>query len=319
LSRDCFLILHHYLKQKIKKMSNTILNPGISNGFGETRAASISHTHETVPTSFIDVKGTRFAYRSFGKNTGIPVIFLQHFTGTMDNWDPAVTNELAKNHPVILFDNKGVGSSDGNTPESVAEMAKDAFDFIDALGYEKVDLLGFSLGGFIAQNLAENHPGLVRKLILAGTGPKGSEGLNELLNVVGSGMVDGPAKVLRNIFFTKTTLGREAGEQFLLRLQSRKEGRDIPASDATVHAQAKAIITFGYEADTTHQQLRNIKQPVLIVNGTEDLIVPSLNSFTLSQHLVNSKLILWSDSGHGGLFQYHQDFVNEAEAFLAAA
>src|SRR6266567_1176159 len=117
-----------------------------------------SHTHETVPTTFINVKGTKFAYRAFGKDTGIPIVFLQHFTGTLDNWDPAVTNGFGKKHPVILFDNKGVGSSDGKTPESVAEMANDAIDFINALGFEKVDLLGFSLGGLIAQNLAERYP-----------------------------------------------------------------------------------------------------------------------------------------------------------------
>jgi len=297
-------------------MSSTILVPGGSGEFEAIRAQSESYTHETVPTSFINVKGTRFAYRVFGKNTGIPVVFLQHFTGTMDNWDPAVTNALAKKHTVILFDNKGVGSSTGKTPESVLEMADDAIDFIYALGFEKVDLLGFSLGGFIAQNLAETYPDLIRKLILAGTGPKGGEGITELLTVVNAGMSDGPAKVLRNLFFTKTKSGYEAGEQFLERLQSRKVNRDIPATEETVNAQAKAIITFGYETDATNQQLRNIKQPVLIVNGTEDLIVPSVNSYVLSKELINSKLILWSDSGHGGLFQYHEDFVNESEIFL---
>ena len=297
-------------------MSNTILIPGASSEFEEIWAQSESHTHETVPTTFINVKATKFAYRAFGKNEGIPIIFLQHFTGTMDNWDPAVTNELAKEHPVILFDNKGVGSSGGKTPESVAEMANDALDFIKALGFEMVDLLGFSLGGFIAQNLAERYPELIRKVILAGTGPKGSEGITELLTVINAGMVDGPDKALRNLFFTKSISGRGAGEEFLQRLQSRKADRDIPASDATVNAQAKAIITYGYETDTAYQQLRNIKQPVLIVNGTEDLIVPSVNSFTLSKYLINSKLILWGDSGHGGLFQYYQDFVDEVEAFL---
>lgn len=299
-------------------MSKTILNPGVRSELGEIWEQSNSHTHETVPTTFLNVKGTNFAYRAFGKDTGIPIVFLQHFTGTMDNWDPAVTNKLAEKHPVILFDNKGVGSSTGKTPESIAEMANDTLDFINALGYKKVDLLGFSLGGFIAQNLAERFPELIRKVILAGTGPKGGEGITELLTVVNAGMSDGPDKVLRNIFFTKTTSGYSAGEQFLQRLQSRKFNRDSPASEETVNAQAKAIITFGYEPDATNLQLRNIKQPVLIVNGTEDLIVPSVNSFILSKELINSKLILWSDSGHGGLFQYHQDFVDEVEVFLAA-
>jgi len=275
-------------------------------------------THETVPTSFIDVKGTKFAYRSFGQPEGIPIVFLQHFTGTLDNWDPALTNELAKTYPVILFDNKGVGSSEGETPATVAEMANDAYDLINALGFKKVYLLGFSLGGFIAQDLAERYPELVSKVILAGTGPKGSEGITEIVNVVTAGMSDGPAKVLRNVFFTKTDKGVEAGEQFLERLQLRKEDRDKPTTGATVNAQATAIITYGYEKDPEYKQLRNIKQPVLVVNGTNDLIVPSVNSFMLSQHLVNSKLILWSDSGHGALFQYSQDLVKETNAFLAA-
>lgn len=282
----------------------------------DLNTSNTAFTHETVPTSFIDVKGTKFAYRSFGQKEGVPIILLQHFTGTMDNWDPAVTNELAKKYPVILFDNKGIGSSDGDTPETVAEMANDAIDFIQALGFEKVYLLGFSLGGFIAQNLAERYPELISKIILAGTGPIGSEGVTEILKVVTEGMADGPDKVLRNIFFTKTTSGRAAGEQFLQRLQLRKDNRDNPTSGAAVNAQAKAIITFGHEKNADHQQLRNIKQPVLIVNGTDDLIVPSVNSFVLSKHLINSKLILWSDAGHGGLFQYHQDFVKEVNAFL---
>jgi len=266
---------------------------------------SAVHTHETVPTTFIDVKGTKFAYRTFGKATGIPLVFLHHFTATLDNWDPAVTNALAMNHPVILFDNKGVGSSGGKTPESIAEMANDAMDFINALGFHQVDLLGFSLGGFIAQDLAERHPDRIRKLILAGTGPKGGEGITELLTAVNNAMADGPAKVLRNLFFTGTTSGRAAGEQFLQRLQARNANRDIPSTDQTINAQAKAIITYGYETDTSYHQLLNIKQPVLIVNGTEDLIVPSINSFILAKYLVNGKLILWGDSGHGGIFQHH--------------
>ena len=275
-------------------------------------------THETAPTIFADVKGIKFAYRSFGQPEGVPILLLQHFTGTLDNWDPSLTNELAKTHPIILFDNKGVGSSEGETPSTIAEMADDAYDFINSLGLEKVYLFGFSLGGFIAQNLAERYPELVSKMILAGTGPKGSEGITEIVNVITAGMSDGPAKVLRNVFFTKTNNGIEAGEQFLERLQLRKENRDTPTSGTTVNAQATAIITFGYEKDPEYQQLRGIKQPVLIVNGTNDLIVPSVNSFTLSQYLVNSKLILWSDSGHGAIFQYSKDFVQAANSFLSA-
>jgi pimeloyl-ACP methyl ester carboxylesterase len=273
-------------------------------------------THETVPTTYVDVKNVRYAYRAFGKKVGLPLVFLQHFTGTMDNWDPAITNAVAQNRYVILFNNKGVASSEGKAPDNVAEMAKDAIDFIEALGYDQVDLLGFSLGGFIAQEIAANRPSLVRKLILAGTGPIASEGVTQLEAVINEGMKDGPANALINLFFTKSERGINAGMAFTNRLKSRTVDRDSPNNAITIAAQAKAIITYGYQQDNDHRQLAAIKHPVLIVNGTSDLIVPTINSFTLSQHLLNSKLIIWSDAGHGGLFQYHKDFNREVEVFL---
>ncbi|HEY9049391.1 MAG TPA: alpha/beta hydrolase [Ohtaekwangia sp.] len=275
-----------------------------------------SYTHETAPTQYVDVKGIKFAYRSFGKQGGIPIVFLQHFTGTMDNWDPAITNALAKNYHVILFNNKGVSTSGGKTPDAVADMAKDAVDFIKALGYNQVDLLGFSLGGFIAQDIAVNNPSLVRKIVLAGTGPIGSEGITKLESVINEGYKDGPANALVNLFFTKSEASINAGKAFMARLQQRTNDRDTPSTNETIGAQAKAIITFGYQKDDEHKQLLAIRQPVLIVNGTSDLIVPSINSYVLSQYIPNSKLIIWSDAGHGGLFQYHEDFVREVEVFL---
>ena len=281
-----------------------------------TLSKAQSFTHETVPTQYIDVKGNQFAYRSFGKEGGIPLVFLQHFTGTMDNWDPAVTNALAKNHRIILFNNKGVSTSSGKTPESVSEMANDAVDFIHALGYKKVDLLGFSLGGFIAQDIAVNYPSLVRKIILAGTGPIGSEGITKLESVINEGFKEGPENALINLFFTKSEESIKAGKAFMKRLQLRTNDRDTPSSNETIGAQAKAIITYGYHEDNDHKQLSAIEQPVLIVNGTSDLIVPSINSFVLAQYIPNSKLIVWSDAGHGGLFQYYEDFVREVETFL---
>lgn len=273
-------------------------------------------THETAPTKSVDVKGTKYTYRSFGKQGGIPIIFLQHFTGTMDNWDPAVTNALAKNHHVILFNNKGVSTSSGKTPDAIAEMAKDAVDFITTLGYRQVDLLGFSLGGFIAQDIATNQSSLVRKLVLAGTGPIGSEGITNLESVINEGFKDGPANALVNLFFTKSEESINAGRAFMRRLQQRTIARDTPSTNETITAQAKAIITFGYQKDDGYKQLLAIKQPVLIVNGSSDLIVPTVNSYVLSQHIPDSKLIIWSNAGHGGLFQYHEDFVSEVETFL---
>lgn len=298
-------------------MKNSIIALAFLFMIGLSSKAQSKYTHETVPTQFVEVKGIKFAYRSFGKEGGIPLVFLQHFTGTMDNWDPAITNALAKTHHIVLFDNKGVASSGGKAPESVSEMANDAFDFINALGYQKVDLLGFSLGGFIAQDIVANHPDLVRKIILAGTGPIGSEGITNLEAVIKEGFKDGPERALVNLFFTKSAKGIAAGEAFTKRLQSRKNDRDAATSNETIGSQAKAIITYGYQKDNDHKQLVSIKQPVLIVNGTYDLIVPSVNSFTLSQNITDSKLIIWSDAGHGGLFQYNEDFVRETELFLA--
>ncbi|MBL0740713.1 alpha/beta fold hydrolase [Chryseolinea lacunae] len=281
-----------------------------------SNTGNTTFTHQTVPTDYVDVKGVKFAYRSFGKQGGIPIIFLQHFTGTMDNWDPAVTNALAKNHHVVLFNNKGVSTSSGKTPDTISEMAKDAIDFIKALGYDQFDLLGFSLGGFIAQDIAANYPMLVRKLVLAGTGPIGSEGITQLESVISDGYKDGPANALVNLFFAKSAKSIEAGRAFMKRLQLRANERDTPSTNETVGAQAKAIITFGYQKDDERKQLLAIKQPVLIVNGTTDLIVPTINSYVLSQYIPNSKLIIWSDAGHGGLFQHHEDFVREVEIFL---
>jgi len=280
---------------------------------------NIVFTHETVPTQYAEVGNTKFAYRSFGKKGDVPIVLLQHFTGTMDNWDPAITNAFAKNREVILFNNRGVATSGGKTPESVSEMAHDAVDFIKTLGYAQVDLLGFSLGGFIAQDIAANNPSLVRKIVLAGTGPIGSDGITKLESVINEGFKDGPANALINLFFTKSADGVNAGKAFMKRLQLRANDRDIPGSNETAGAQAKAIISHGYQKDNGYNQLLAIKNPVLIVNGTSDLIVPSINSFVLSQYIPNSKLIIWSDAGHGGLFQYHVDFIREVDHFLASS
>jgi len=272
--------------------------------------------HQTVPTKTINVNGIDFTYRSFGQTEGIPVIFLQHFTGNMDNWDPEVTNAIATNYPVILFNNKGVGSSKGNTPDNIPEMAQDAVDFIDALGYNKVNLLGFSLGGFIAQYIAVSHPQLVNKLILAGTGSIGGKAIAQLESHLEKAFVDGPDRVLINLFFSKTPNSIKAGEDFLGRLAERQLDRDLPSSQDTIGNQARAIIKYGLDTDENHKLLRSINQPALIVNGSDDMMVDSINSYIMLQNIPNAKLILWSDSGHGALFQYSSDFANEVNNFL---
>lgn len=278
--------------------------------------ASQGYTHQTAPTNIINVNGTDFTYRSFGKKDAMPLVFLQHFTGTMDNWDPEVINAIANHHPVVLFNNKGVGSSKGTTPDNVSAMAQDAVDFIRALGYNKVNLLGYSLGGFIAQQIAVDYPELVDKLILAGTGPQGGKAIAQLESHLEKAFVDGPERVLINLFFNKTPTSIKAGEAFLGRLAERKLNRDSSSSQETINSQAKAIIRYGSATDEGNEQLRSIKQPVLIVNGSDDIMVDSSNSYFMLQNIPNAKLVMWSNSGHGGLFQNSRDFAMEVNAFL---
>lgn len=282
----------------------------------ETIFAAEEFTHKTAPTKSININGSDFTYRSFGQKEGIPVIFLQHFTGNMDNWDPEVTNAIAGKYPVVLFNNKGVGSSGGETPDNVSAMARDAVDFINALGYNKVNILGFSLGGFIGQQIAADYPELVHKLILAGTGSIGGKAIAQLESHLEKAFVDGPDRVLINLFFSKTPSSIKAGEDFLERLAERKEDRDLPTSQTTIASQAKAIIGYGLATDEGNKLLKSIKQPVLIVNGSDDNMVDSINSYIMLQNIPDAKLVLWSDSGHGGIFQYSKDFAQEVNTFL---
>ncbi|TKC65678.1 alpha/beta hydrolase [Pedobacter hiemivivus] len=282
----------------------------------KSNSTVIDHNHQTAPTQFLDVNGTDFAYRSFGRDKGIPVIFLQHFTGTMDNWDPVLTDAIALQHPVVLFNNKGVGSSKGTTPTTVSEMVQDALAFIKSLGYTKVNLLGFSLGGFIAQQIAADYPDLVNRLILAGTGPIGGKAIAQLESSVEKALADGPERVLINLFFSKTPTSIKAGEAFLARLSERKQDRDPQFSQETFANQAKAIVAYGLADHQDYSQLKSISQPTLIVNGNEDIMVDSINSYIMLQNIPNSRLLMWSNSGHGALFQYNLDFAVEVNAFL---
>ncbi len=273
-------------------------------------------TNETVPTQYVNVNGSKIAYRRFGNQEGTPLIFLVHFVGTMDNWDPAITNPLSNNHPIILFNYKGMGTSEGEPRDSVSDMARDTVDFIHALGMTKVNLLGFSLGGFVAQRIAAENPDLVEKLIIAGTGPIGGKSISNVLSHVEYAQKDGPENVLVNLFFNDSETSIRAGKEFMKRLQDRTEGRDPAFTEESFMNQAKAIIDYGNEGNEDFSQLKSIKQDTLIVNGNNDIMVDSSNSFDLVKYIPKSKLVLWSDAGHGGLFQYHEDFVREVEVFL---
>jgi pimeloyl-ACP methyl ester carboxylesterase len=273
-------------------------------------------TWEYAPTRMIDVGGTKFAYRALGPETGVPVIFLNHLAAELDRWDPRVVDGIAAKRRVIVFDNRGVGATEGSTPNSVEVMARDAIAFIRALGFEQVDLLGFSLGGFISQVIALEEPRLVRKVILAGTGPAGGVGIDKVTSVTIRDMITAALTFKHPeyyLFFTGTSNGRKAARDFLLRLKERTHNRDKPVSISAFVTQLKAIHAWGRQAPA---DLSLIKHPVLVANGDHDKMVPSSNSVDLARRLPNAELVLYDDAGHGGIFQYHEDFVKKALAFL---
>jgi pimeloyl-ACP methyl ester carboxylesterase len=276
----------------------------------------MSTSFEKTATKSVDVNGATFVYREIGKAGGIPVVLLHHLTAVLDDWDPRVVDGLATKRHVIAFDNRGVGGSGGATPKTVEEMARDAVAFIAALGFNEVDLLGFSLGGFVAQVIAQQQPKLVRKIILAGTGPAGGEGIANVGAVLQEAIGKATAankNPKQFLFFTQGSNGQAAADEFLRRLKERGEDRDTPISNETVQAQLAAIQAWG-QGDAA--KLGTVQHPILVVNGDHDVMVPSFNSFELARKLPNAQLSIFPDAGHGGIFQYHAAFVQQALAFL---
>ncbi|MGO4352629.1 alpha/beta fold hydrolase [Rhizobium sp. RAF36] len=274
-------------------------------------------TFKTAKTKEIDVNGTKFVYRELGQPRGVPVLFLHHLTAVLDDWDPLVVDGVAANHPVILFDNRGVGGTGGTTPSTVEEMAEDAVAFVRALRLEKVDLFGFSLGGFVSQVIAQRYPDLVRKIILTGTGPAGGEGISGVGAVLQNafGKAGAAGKHPKHfLFFTQTAQGQSAADEFLARLNERAENRDVAVRQETIGAQIAAIDAWG-KGDAS--ELNSVQHPVLIANGDDDIMVPTINSFELAKRLPNAQLSILPDAGHGGIFQYHQVFVKQAMDFLS--
>jgi len=280
------------------------------------------HTHQTAPTQFVEANGIRFAYRRFGKSGGVPLVLNQHFTGTMDHWDPAVTNGFAKDREVILFNNAGVSSSSGEVPTSIEEMAANAIAFIRALELSKIDVLGFSIGGFVAQEIAGHASSLVRKLILVGTGPRGGEGMASLTpeaQQIFGATYEEPDHLWLAVHFTKSQASQAAGRDFLKRFRLRKENRDPEVNEKVALAQLEALGKWGIQFDGAYDYLKSISQPTLIVNGGKDVIIYSVNSFILQQQLPNAQLILYPDANHGSQYQYPELFVRHASMFLSAA
>jgi len=274
-------------------------------------------TLETTPTHYVEGHGISFAYRRLGPATGTPLVLLQHFSGNIDAWDPAVVNAVATDRPVIAFDNAGVGRSTGQTPDNVAAMARDAVTFMKLLGLAEVDLLGFSLGGCVAQQIAAEHGRLVRKLILVATAPRGGE--EHLLAVLQDAFsqTDAPDPRLP-LFFTASPASRSSGLAFLNRTKLRQYDRDTDNGKAVTDPQAKALITWCATPDPEHAILHGIRQPALVVSGSHDTMLPANNAYVMFKELSNAQLILYPDSGHGALFQYHEMFVSHVRTFLEA-
>lgn len=275
-------------------------------------------TWTNVPTQSITAGGVSFAYRELGvDNPGPPVVFLIHLAAVLDNWDPRVVDGLAAKHRVITFDNRGVGASSGSPATSMEEMARDAITFIRAMGFDQVDLFGFSMGGMVAQEIVQMAPQLIRRMIITGTGPAGGEGISQVAWVTYLDMVRGwltfqdPKQFL---FFTRTPEGIRAGKEFLARLKERSADRDREITIAALQAQLKALRRWGAKAPA---DLSKIHHPVLVANGDSDRMVPSQNTRDLAQRLPNSELVIYPDSGHGAVFQFHADFVPRALAFLS--
>jgi pimeloyl-ACP methyl ester carboxylesterase len=276
------------------------------------------HNHQTAPTQFVEANNIRFAYRRFGKTGGAPLVFNQHFRGTMDYWDPAITDGLARNREVILFNNAGVSSSSGKVPTSFQEMGANAIAFIKALGPTQVDVLGFSIGGMVAQEITAQAPDLVRRLILVGTGPRGADMSTSKSAEIFAGAYDPPEHLWLAVHFSPSASSRAAGLAFLKRKLLRQD-RDPEVSEEAAAAQREAIGKYIAPVEGVLDYLKRIPQPALIVQGSNDVIIPTVNSYVLQQNLPNAKLILYPDANHGSFYQYPQLFVSDADRFLASA
>jgi pimeloyl-ACP methyl ester carboxylesterase len=282
-----------------------------------TEQESSALNHNNAKTNFIRIKGVDYAYRSWGKEGGIPLLLLPGTGGSMDDWDPAVTNGLAKQYKVIIFDNKGVASSNGTTPNTVQGMANDAIDFIKAMNLGTVNIMGFSMGGFVAQRIVLTEPALINKIILADSGPKGAIGLSNLPNIIAGTVGLSAEESYLKFGFTDSQASILAGKASFTRVHLRTVDRDLALSDATSTAQFTAVLAWAQPDAAALEELKTIKKPVLIVHGDKDLPISIENAHHMKQNLENAVLLEFPDSGHAAFYQNHEAFLTKALAFLA--
>ena len=283
-----------------------------------TKAASNTNAR----TQTLQANGHSYAYRRFGNGSGLPLLFFQHFTGTLDNWDPAVTDPLASGREVILFDNAGLGRSTGEVPHTVAEMAGHAMAFLVGLGMKRCDVLGYSLGGMVALQMVQDRPSIFRRMMLVGTAPRGGEDIMHLEKPSLAKHLQDPTNrgydVLKKIFFTSSRPSQAAGEAFIQRLSQRKEDLDPPAGPNVAGAQIAAFREWETPIGQRFAELKTIPHPTLVVNGVNDEMIPVSNSYRLAENMANAMLLTYPDAGHGSLFQYPESFVRQAAAFLSS-
>jgi pimeloyl-ACP methyl ester carboxylesterase len=283
----------------------------------ETPNGSVVTSYAKAATRTITAGGVTYAYRELGPKAGVPVVFFGHLAATLDNWDPRIIEPIAKNRHVITFDQRGVGASTGQVPDGIEAMADDAYTFIKALGFDTIDVFSFSMGGMIAQDLVLKHPDLVRKLVLAGTGPRGGKDIDKVVSTTYRDVLRATltrADPKEFLFFNRNATGKPAAKAFIKRLQERTVDRDKPISTKAFQTQLKAIQKFGRSAPS---DLSKFTHPTLIANGDTDRMVPSILSEELHRRIKGSELIIYPDSGHGGIFQFHDRFSPVAVEFLA--
>jgi pimeloyl-ACP methyl ester carboxylesterase len=281
-------------------------------------ATTAAITHNNAETLSIEAAGIEFAYRRFGSPAELPLVMLQHFRGNLDNWDPALTDALAAQREVILVDYAGVGSSSGEPSSTIASSARQMIAFPDALELGEIDLLGFSIGGFVAQEIALVRPALVRRLVLAATGPKGAPGMHGWRDdIAAAARGESKPENLLYIMFAHTEASQGKGMEFLGRFIKRQDGRDAPTSDAARDAQYDAIVEWGIPDHAALQRLTGIKSPTLVIQGDGDLMIPTKLSHLMAGLIPDAQIRIYPDAAHGFLFQYPTEVAAEVNAFLA--